>query len=133
MSSYASRLRRCSHLFIFVLVVIALSAVAAGAQDSNHAKSKPKPYALLFGTVWDSHGNPVYGVPIYVRRADHKKAQWSLVSDHHGEFAQRVPPGTADYIVWAEPKHKKKGSQPVETKVHIDNDERVDFSLHLTE
>jgi len=130
MPSRASRSYR-SHSFVLVLVVIALFAITASAQDSP-AKPKPKPYALLFGTIWDAHDHPAYGVTIHIRRADKKRAQWTLSSDHQGEFAQRVPPGTADYIVWADLK-QKKGARPVETKVHVDNDERVDFSLHLTE
>jgi len=98
------------------------------AQD---ASEKPKKdYALIFGTVWDKDGRPLYGVKVKMRRADHKRAQWELVSDHMGEFAQRVPVGTADYIIWAETK-LPKGAKPVETKVHIQNNERVDIGLHL--
>jgi hypothetical protein len=111
---------------------MALITMAAGAQNPQPQKAKVKPYALLFGTVWDAHDRAAYGVEIHIRRADKKKAQWTLYSDHQGEFAQRVPVGTADYIIWAEVEHKK-GVKPVETKVHVDNDERVDFSLHLTE
>jgi hypothetical protein len=121
---------------MILLVAIVSSTFAARAQESDHAKNKPKPYALLFGTVWNAEGMPVYGVEVQIRRADHKHTQWTQVSDHHGEFAQRVPPGTADYIVTAEVKvkeGKKKAKQTAETKVHIDNDERVDFGLHLTE
>ncbi len=100
------------------------------AQD---ASEKPKKdYALIFGTVWDKDGRPVYGVKVKMRRADHKKAQWEFISDHMGEFAQRVPVGTADYIIWADIK-LPKGAKPVETKVHIENNERVDVGLHLTE
>lgn len=131
MPSSASPLIRRSYLFIFLLAAIVLATVAAGAQDSG--KNKPKPYAILFGTLWDTHGQPVYGVPIYIRRADHKRPQWQLMSDHQGEFAQRVPAGKADYIVSAEIKRPKRPKQTIETKVHVDNDERVDFGLHLTE
>jgi hypothetical protein len=113
-------------------MVVFLFSVPAGAEKE---KKQEKPYALIFGTVWNSQSRPVYGVPIKIRRVDQKKAKWQLVSDRRGEFAQRVPPGTADYIIWADIKPKKgdKSSQPVETKVHIENDERVDVSLHLTE
>ena len=39
-----------------------------------------------------------------IRRADQKKAKWELNSDHSGEFAQRLPAGKADYVVWADMK-----------------------------
>jgi len=133
MPSRASRSFRCSHFSMILLVAIVLSTIAARAQNSDHPAPKPKPYALLFGTVWNAEGMPVYGAEVNIRRADHKKVQWTLTSDHHGEFAQRVPPGTADYIVSAKVKLKKKHAQTAETKVHVDNDERVDFGLHLTE
>jgi len=53
-----------------------------------------------------------------------------------GEFAQRVPAGTADYIIWTDLKGYKsldgrKLSPGDEAKVHVDNDERVDTGLHL--
>jgi hypothetical protein len=89
-----------------------------------------KPYALIFGTVWTADNHAAYGVKVRIRRADQEKAKWEAVSDHNGEFAQRVPAGKADYILQADV--KTKGKKP-ETKVHVDNDERVDVSLHLTE
>ena len=76
------------------------------------------------------------GVKVKIRRADHKKAQWELYSDHQGEFAQRVPPGKNDYIVWADLKDLKLPSGKhlragTEVTVHIDNEERTDVGLHL--
>ncbi len=50
---------------------------------------------------------PLYGVKVKIRRADQKKAHWELYSDHNGEFAQRVPAGQADYLVWADLKGYK--------------------------
>lgn len=124
-----------------VLAVAGLLALAAGAQDSTNndsakhdfPKHKEKPYALLFGTMWGVNQHPLPGVTIHIRRVQDKKARWTLVSDNNGEFAQRVPPGKQDYVVWAEIKEKKKPTKTVETKVHVDNEERVDFGLHLTE
>ena len=71
-----------------------------------------------------------------IRLADRKKPHWELFSDHHGEFAQRVPVGPADYLVWADLKGYKSPSgrqlhQDGEVKVHIDKDERQDIGLHL--
>ena len=100
--------------------------------NTPHKKShKEKPYALIFGTVWDAHNRAVPGVKVKIRRATDKKPKWELISDARGEFAQRVPPGSTDYLVWAQIKGNKG---PVgETKVHVDNDERQDIGLHLPE
>ncbi len=122
--------------FVFLSCLVAALAVGLGSVSPAQESAKaPKPFALIFGTVWDVNQRPVYGVPIKIRRADQKKAKWELVSDHRGEFAQRVPAGAADYIVWVERKPKKgeKDAKPIETKVHIDNDERQDIGLHLME
>jgi hypothetical protein len=86
--------------------------------------------------VFDPDGQTVYGVKVKIRRADQKKARWELVSDRHGEFAQRVPAGQAEYVVWPDlkdyklpsGKHLKPGT---EVTVHISNDERSDIGLHL--
>lgn len=89
-----------------------------------------KPYALIAGTVYAPDDRPAYGVRVKIRRAGEKKARWELFSDRRGEFAQRLPAGSADYVVWADVKGPK--DQPrAELKVHIENDERVDISLHL--
>jgi hypothetical protein len=116
---------------VLATAAVAFIALAAGAADS-HKKPLP-PYALLFGTLWGADQRPVPGVEIHIRRATEKKARWTLISNSTGEFAQRVPAGKMDYIVWADIKEKKKPARHVETKVHVENDERVDFGLHLTE
>jgi hypothetical protein len=131
MRSYSIRNLFLLSLTILWLLAVPLGVVCSAAEQSNPA-SKEKPYALIFGTVWDAQGRPAYGVPIKIRREDQKKAKWQLMSDHRGEFAQRVPPGKANYIIWTD-KKGKKGSKPVETTAHIENDERIDVGLHLTE
>ena len=95
--------------------------------DKSDAK---KPYALLYGTVYDKNDRPAYGIKVKIRRLTGKKLSWDLYSDHSGEFAQRVPPGAADYLVTAEIKTPKGQPKP-EVKVHVDNEERRDLSLHL--
>jgi hypothetical protein len=91
------------------------------------------------GTVWGPDDRPVYGVKVKIRRANDKdkKARWEQYSDHLGEFAQRVPPGQADYVVWVDLKGYKspiyKSLHPgTEVTVHIQNEERQDVGLHLT-
>jgi hypothetical protein len=66
-----------------------------------------------------------------IRRADDRKRHWELLSNSRGEFAQRVPAGSADYIVAAKPKGRKKTLTQI--TVHVRNEERQDVSLRLLE
>ncbi|HTW31757.1 MAG TPA: hypothetical protein VMD76_08770 [Candidatus Sulfotelmatobacter sp.] len=82
----------------------------------------------------------MYGIAVKIRRATDKpkKVRWEVYSDHSGEFAQRVPPGEADYVVSADLKGVKTADgKPLhlvqEVTVHIYNDEREDTGLHLTQ
>ena len=107
---------------------IALSVAYAGDK-------KDEPYALIFGTVYDANNQAIQGVKVKIARLKDGKPgkTWDHVSDRRGEFAQRVPAGAADYLVWADLKHNKKGAESTrpEVKVRIQNDERRDISLHL--
>lgn len=119
-------------LMVPLLAALLLLSHAAGGE-----RPKEKPYALIFGTVWDPGGRTLYGVKVKIRRADQKKARWEVYSNHEGEFAQRVPAGKADYVVWADLKDYKLDSGKhlqagPEVTVHIDNEERADVGLHLT-
>ena len=87
---------------------------------------------MIYGTVWGPDNHPVGGIPVTIRRASDKKPKWELVSDRNGEFAQRVPPGGQDYVIQAKVKTPKGQPKP-ETTVHIDDNERQDVSLHLTQ
>jgi hypothetical protein len=115
-----------------VLFGVSLTAAVCGAaQDSGrNNKATAKPYAVIFGTVFDANQKSIYGVKVNIRRSDQKKAKFELYSDHAGEFAQRVPPGPADYIVWADVK-VPKGQQKPERTVHIDGDEETTVYLSL--
>lgn len=118
------------------LLLALLFGVCPQVLPAQHKAEKP--YALIFGTVWGPDDHPVYGVRVKIRRATDKpkKVRWELYSDHMGEFAQRVPPGEADYVISADLKGFKlaDGSQvqAKEVTVHIYNDEREDTGLHLT-
>ena len=138
-----ARPRRSAGLLAVLFIFLIAPVVAP--RDSSAAEKKP--YALIFGTVFSADGRLVYGVPVKVRRADKKKTLQESMSDHQGEFAFRVPPGPADYLVWADIKPAKKKASGdatppagaaqaqagMEVKVHFDADERVDISLHLPE
>lgn len=125
------------------ILVAALLLPALASQPNllaaSSSKDKDKPYAVIAGTVWGPDDRAVYGVTVKIRRATDKptKARWEVYSDHMGEFAQRVPAGDADYILWTDLKGFKTADgkhlhlvQPV--TVHIYNDEREDTGLHLT-
>lgn len=114
-----------------VVLVSFLPASLRGASEDPH-----KPYALIVGTVWGPDDRPVYGVKVLIRRSDKKKAKWELYSNHTGEFAQRVPAGRADYVIWVDQKSIKSISNnklhaSTEVTAHIAGDERIDVGLHL--
>ena len=117
--------RRAAGGLALALLLASCLPLRAHSQSQAHAD-----YALLFGTVYGPDNRPVYGVKITIRRADQRKAKWELVSNHSGEFAQRVPPGAAEYLVTADLKTPKGQPKP-EITVHVDNNERKEFSLHL--
>ena len=118
------------------VIILLLAVVGLPPKTTAGETDKEKPYALIVGTVWDPEGHAVYGVRVKIRRADQKKAHWELYSNHTGEFAQRVPAGKADYVVWTDLKDYKLPSGKhlhagPEVTVRIDNDERSDVGLHL--
>ncbi len=122
---------------ILYFIVLNVPADRVSASPAAPVYQKPdQPYALIFGTVWGPDNHPLYGVKVKIRRVDQKKAHWELFSDHNGEFALRVHPGPADYLVSADLKSYKSLTgkelhQDGEVKVHVDNDERQDLGLHL--
>ena len=112
--------------------------------DTKSRNAKPeKAYGLIFGTAYGPDDRPLYGVRVKIRPVGKNHPTWDLLSDHHGEFAQRVPKGPGDYLINGEveitpvengkPQKSKKKHLKGEAKVHIDDQERRDFSLHLTE
>lgn len=115
--------RRRAAAVLGMAFVLAASCLPVAADSKQHERD---PYALLFGTIYGPDDRPAYGVKIKIRRADQKKAKWELLSNHQGEFAQRVPAGKADYIITADVKANPKP----ELTVHVDNDERKDFVMH---
>jgi len=98
-------------------------------------------YGLIYGTAYDPANRPIYGVRVQIHPLDKKRPHWELYSDHHGEFAQRVPPGPEDYVVSGQSEvlsqdgsgKRKKLKLKGETRVHIEQEERRDIGLHLTE
>jgi hypothetical protein len=133
-----ARLSSLCLLLVFLFTALGPHIFSAANASPAFQKLKPNdPYALIFGTVWGPDNRSVYGISVKIRRVPDKKAKWEVYSNHEGEFAQRVPAGKADYIVWADLKGvKTNDGQPLhlaeEVPVHVEYDERVDIGLHLT-
>lgn len=123
--------RMSSRLLTRALIFAFLLSLAAPVSSSLQPQrlGRKKPYALIFGTVFGPDARPLSNVKIKIRRSTDKKAKWELISDRRGEFAQRVPAGTADYLISAKP--HPKVAQNKEVKLHIENDERQDITVHL--
>ncbi len=113
-------------------------------QTAEKKRKGEKPYALIFGTAYGPDDRPLYGVKITIRPQAKKHPSWDLMSDHRGEFAQRVPPGPGDYLVHGEAEYaplgddgkvqlSKKKRLKGDAKVHVESEERLDISVHLTE
>jgi len=122
-----------------ILACLLCSHLLLAAKD----QTKQKHYGLIFGTAYGPDDRPLYGAKIQIHPAGKKHPRWELVSDHRGEFAQRVPPGPADYVVSGaaeiapapngSPQAHKKKRIKSEATVHIEKEERQDISLHLSE
>jgi hypothetical protein len=122
------------HLALLALVLVASFPLRPGRALAQIDPRKP--YALIFGTVWGPDDRPVYGVRVKIRRANQRRAKWELYSDHRGEFAQRLPAGKADYVVWVDlngfkPLGGKQLRPGEEVTVHIEGEERADIGVHL--
>ena len=113
---------------LLIAVVIAVCVMSVAGNDKKAAPGRP--YALIFGTIYGADNHPAPGVKIKIRREGDKKSI-DLVSDNRGEFAHRFPAGKADYVVWADLKDRQ-AAQKTEVKVHVENDERQDLTLHLS-
>lgn len=123
-----------------LILFIALFFSSATAQNKSDLR---KHYGLISGTAYGPDDRPMYGVRVTIHRAGKKHPSWDLVSDHHGEFAQRVPSGPGDYVIDGKaevapiekgvPDMHKKMKLKGQTTVHIDSEEIEDVSLHMNE
>jgi hypothetical protein len=103
-------------------------ALLLSAADRNDA-----PHAVVAGTVFRENGFALPGVTVTLTVKDApgapktKMKKFQSVSDGRGEFAFRVPPGAADYLV----KASLKGFQAVEKEASVSSEERVEVTLVL--
>ncbi len=91
------------------------------------------PHAVVAGTVFRENGFSLPGATVTLAVKDapgvpaKKAKKLQSVSDSRGEFAFRVPPGAATYVVRA----SMKGFQPVEKEASVSGEERVEVTLVL--
>jgi hypothetical protein len=114
------------------LAVLLLTCAVSSSSASPSDKHRNNSYALIYATVWGKGAETIYGVRVQLRRAGDKKVIGEQISNHTGEVAFRVPAGKQDYTLTADVKLSKDKAKPQAT-AHVENDERVEVSLHLTE
>jgi Carboxypeptidase regulatory-like domain len=91
------------------------------------------PHAVVAGTVFRENGFALPGAAVTLAVKDapgvprKKIKQLQSVSDGRGEFAFRVSPGAATYVVGA----SLKGFQSVEKEASVAGEERVEVTLVL--
>jgi hypothetical protein len=97
----------------------------ADANDAAHA--------VVAGTVFRENGFSLPGAAVTLAVKDaggvpaKKSKKLQAVSDARGEFAFRVPPGAATYVLRA----SMKGFQPVEKEAAVAGEERVEVTFVL--
>jgi len=126
---------------VVALCLALLFSSLASSAEKDKDKDLKKHFGLIFGTAYGPDDRPLYGARIAIHPVGQKHPAWELMSDHRGEFAQRVAPGPADYLITGqieyapvengEPQTKKKKKMKAEAKVHIQAEERQDVSLHF--
>jgi hypothetical protein len=132
---------------IWLALMVLSACVQLAALDNKKEpdkKKQEKSYGLIFGTAYGPDDRPLYGVKVTIHPEGKKHPKWELVSDHRGEFAQRVPTAAADYLITGEaeymlagkdgkPDKSKKKKLRGETRVHMEGEIRQDIGLHLAE
>lgn len=105
----------------------ALAAVLVVSVSASQKKpGKHKPYALLFGTVFNEDGRLVRGAAVTVKPKE-TKGKWEAISDTQGEFAVHLPAGKAVYILEVQ----APGLGPGKKEVAFEGEERQDVVVHL--
>lgn len=122
----------------FVTLCVVALLISSGFA-LNNKKKQEKPTGLIFGTAFGPDDRPLYGVKVHIQPVGKKHPDWDLMSDHHGEFAQRVPPGDYEVTGEAELAPMSNGKAQLSRKkrvkvnrtVHVDKNVEQDISLRL--
>ena len=114
------------------LGLLILLACASGAVCGSEKKAPPigdaEPHAVVAGTVFRGTGLSLPGATVTLALRDAPKAKkLQSVSDGRGEFAFRVRPVEATYIVRA----SLKGFEAAEKEVSVSGEERVEVTLTM--
>jgi hypothetical protein len=115
-----------SGLIVAALCGCALPLAAAERNDT--------PHAVVAGTVFRENGFSLPGATVTLAVKDvpgvptKKMKKLQSVSGGRGEFAFRVSPGAATYVVRA----SLKGFQAVEKEASVSGEERVEVTLVLS-
>jgi hypothetical protein len=120
--------RKLVPLMATVLLGCVLLLFAAGVP----AMKGDAPHAVVAGTVFRENGFSLPGatLTLAVKQApgvSKKTKKLQAASDSRGEFAFRVPPAAATYVV----KASLKGFQSVEKEASVSGEERVEVTLVL--
>lgn len=78
------------------------AATPPQAESSNKPQKQKYSHAndfLIIGTVFDPKGYAFPGVELKIRRSKEKKYRWDSYTNSRGDFALRVPQGTAYEMV----------------------------------
>ena len=108
-------------------VVALLVMLALGVQGADKKKSKARPEAVLFGSVFQENGFLVRGARVVVWNAERPKERKETTSDVQGEFAVRVPAGKGKYTIEV----NAAGFASQQKTVEIAGDERIDLTFRL--
>jgi hypothetical protein len=123
-------------VLVFLLAALFLHTSFLFAGDDKDLR---KHFGLISGTAWGPDGRFLPGVKIKIHPVGKKNPHWDVISDDRGEFHQRVPPGSGDYVVTGEVVvvptvngvARKKEKLRGERTVHISGEELEDIGLHL--
>jgi hypothetical protein len=123
-------LRRAALVCLGALLAGAAAPVASG-QPSNGKKpgQKESAHGVIAGTVFRDPGFAQPGAAVWITRKDDPKGKklGEGISDSRGEFAFRVPPVQATYVLRA----TLKGYRPVRQDIEIGGEEQVNATLLL--
>ena len=108
---------------------VLLAALVAGAPQKKSSRKEEAPHATVAGTVFRDPGFAQPGAAVVLTRKDDPKAKklQEAASDARGDFAFRVPPGPAAYIVTA----SLKGFKTVQQEIAVSGEEYVNATLVL--
>lgn len=109
---------------------VGLALLLAGIGSlSAQSKKQAQAYAIVAGTVFHEPGLALPGAKVVLTMRGDPKAKklQEAETNSRGEFAFRVPPAEATYVV----KASIKGYLPGEKEAAISGEERVDVNLLL--